>query len=392
MGCSSLNGDTHPWSCCINRLKITSFLKSSWNPLRCSGASLPPNLLIIAKTIALVTLVKGNGRNDIQPVFLPFLPILDKLNPVLFQLCVKSAIVIACVGILMNCYVRLFCFVLAWALFAGILGNRITYSAATLFTSSVLIILALHATEQRKSFMNYQLAILYFSAGLDKLLQPGWRSGSFMQDWQGKLPESLLHKLVALFPEMTIAVVLSHCTIIAECLLFIFTLFRLLLPLTIWFGVMLHAMFSLMVGKTLGYFLFVMPTAYLGLVEWPTTKVNIIYDRRFMLSRCLAQIFTCLDFDRTFCWQSIKNEQVGKQKNSRWASSFQAAEVEKIYFGASAVRHILLRCPQVYLLWALIVIIITPNRKVYPLAGLGILIPLLLLCPFFYDRNSEKFD
>src|SRR5260370_7049182 len=58
--------------------------KPSWNPLRCTGLDLPVNLAVLVKVLALVLLVTNHVRLLPDP-WLPFIPVLDRFPPLLFQ-------------------------------------------------------------------------------------------------------------------------------------------------------------------------------------------------------------------------------------------------------------------------------------------------------------------
>jgi hypothetical protein len=78
----------------------------SLNPLACTGTALPPNLLLIAKLIALGLLLKGYVPR-IPGVFLPMWAALDLLpEPELVRLAMQATVVTAGVCLLCNRAVR----------------------------------------------------------------------------------------------------------------------------------------------------------------------------------------------------------------------------------------------------------------------------------------------
>jgi hypothetical protein len=77
----------------------------SWNPLRCGGTALPVNLLVMAKAIAIALLLTNHVRLLPDP-FLPFIPGLDRIPPLLFQRTLQVLFVGSAVALLFNRSVR----------------------------------------------------------------------------------------------------------------------------------------------------------------------------------------------------------------------------------------------------------------------------------------------
>jgi len=65
-------------------LSPNSVSKPCWNPLKFSGTELPAELLIMVKSLALVVLLTNHARILPDP-WLPFVPGIDRIPPVLFQ-------------------------------------------------------------------------------------------------------------------------------------------------------------------------------------------------------------------------------------------------------------------------------------------------------------------
>jgi hypothetical protein len=58
--------------------------RDSWNPFYCGGTALPVNLLVMVKAIAIALLLTNHVRLLPDP-FLPFVPGLDSISPLLFS-------------------------------------------------------------------------------------------------------------------------------------------------------------------------------------------------------------------------------------------------------------------------------------------------------------------
>src|SRR5438067_13752754 len=80
--------------------------RPSWSPLKFRGTELPTELLILVKVLALVVLIVNHVRILPDP-WLPFVPGVDRLPPVLFQRTLQVIFVISAIALLFNRRVRL---------------------------------------------------------------------------------------------------------------------------------------------------------------------------------------------------------------------------------------------------------------------------------------------
>src|SRR5262245_36430362 len=96
----------------------------SWNPLRCSGTALPPQLLLMAKLIAIALLLTNHVRLLPDP-FLPFVPGLDRLvEPWLFQKTLQTVFILSAAALLLNRQVRTMCLLLGGSILIGVVSSR----------------------------------------------------------------------------------------------------------------------------------------------------------------------------------------------------------------------------------------------------------------------------
>src|SRR5437899_11935804 len=93
---------SHPTSAVIS----PAASKPSWNPLRFNSPGLPTELLILVKVLALALLLTNHVKILPDP-WLPFVPGIDLLPPVLFQRTLQTVFVVSALAILFNRRVRL---------------------------------------------------------------------------------------------------------------------------------------------------------------------------------------------------------------------------------------------------------------------------------------------
>jgi hypothetical protein len=146
--------------------------------------------------------------------FLPFLPALDKVPPAIgFQRGLRVTYLIAGMMLLLNRWVRVSCLVCAAVLFLGALSSRLTFANNRQYAGCLLFLAALTRPGQSPWLIRYQVVLLYFGAGLNKILDVDWRSGQFFEIWAHG---AKLVRVRLLFPPRVFSLIASWWTILIE--------------------------------------------------------------------------------------------------------------------------------------------------------------------------------
>lgn len=151
--------------------------------------SLPAPLLLAARLLVLVVFVRTALDWGTPEVFLPFLPVLDSVGGVvelagpLFSLIYLTAGMAVLVGFRPRPATMIF----AAAILFDIIACQPCYSNNKLFYGVLLAIIGLHEPENGLFFVRLQLALVYFGAGLNKLLSSDWSSGHYFRYWAGEM-------------------------------------------------------------------------------------------------------------------------------------------------------------------------------------------------------------
>jgi hypothetical protein len=191
--------------------------KSLLNPLRCARQALAPNVLLMAKLVALCLLLKGFWLRLPEP-FLPFLPFFDYVgSPAIIHRVLQITFVASAASLLFNWHVRTSCLVLGSAILLGILASRPFYQSNRLFCACLLLMAALQRPGRKPWLLRWQVATLYFGAGLNKLADVDWRSGQFFENWVvGLHHQALYTKIAAWLPGLLLSQIMSWATILIE--------------------------------------------------------------------------------------------------------------------------------------------------------------------------------
>ncbi len=257
----------------------TPALKPSWNPLRCGGTALPTNLLLMAKLIALTLLLTNHVRLIPDP-FLPFLPVFDRIgSPPAFQSALQTVFLAAAVALLFNRYVRASCLALGGAILIGVISSKAYYGNNKTFCGLILFLTGLYEPGSEPWLLRAQFALVYFGAGLNKLLDADWRSGLFMEHWATeRLHQAAYIALASWLPPMFLAKLLCWGTLLTELAMSAAFLIRRWFAAGIVASLLFQSSLLLFTGSTFMMFFYATQAALLMFVDWPKSRWLVIYD------------------------------------------------------------------------------------------------------------------
>lgn len=353
----------------------------SWNPLKCSGTDLPLNLTIMVKVLAIVILIVNHARIMPDP-WLPFIPGIDLIPPMLFKGTLQIVFVFSAVAIVFNRRVRLFSLLLGSTILLAVVSSKAYYGNNKTFCGLMFFLAGLYQPGG-PPFIRWQLALTYFGAGLNKALDGDWHSGVFFDNWAvNRLQHPTYIALDAHLPPLVLGKLMCWGTIFAE----LGTVPLLLIPQFYFWGNLLNILFQagllLFTGGTFTLFFYAMSAASLAFVTWPSAPLRVEYNPdRAMANR--ARVFLqAWDMDRLFLWTPT-----GATTSVRlWWEN-------KVYSGFRALRMIVLFNPVTYFAIAgsIAAVGYLPDANLYRRLIVGI--SLLVLLPplaWFADRLERE--
>jgi len=276
----------------------------SLNPLKCTGTVLPATVLLCVKLIVFYLFLTGKIWKVPEP-FLPMLPFFDHIPwPFLFRRFVQVLILGAAIGLLLNRYVRACCLVVGLVFILKPMMARDVYLNSGFYCGCVFILTGLYHAKFSLWFFRAQFVLMYFGSGLNKLLDPDWRNGQYMEYWMVELIVSNSYIMLAsLFPPKLLSIFMGWATIIGELgLAFGFAIPR-FTRWAIWTAILFHSASVFLAGHPFGVFFGAILASYLVLIEWPgLQEVRIVYDRNNTLARVGYWISQRIDFDSQFLW------------------------------------------------------------------------------------------
>ncbi|HET9449637.1 MAG TPA: HTTM domain-containing protein [Aggregicoccus sp.] len=317
-------------------------LLAARNPLKVSGTLLPPNLLLAAKLLALVFILKHNPGKFPEP-FLAFVPALEQLgSPQLFQTALQLVFWAAVPFLFFNWHVRAACLVIGADILLSVLASRANYSNNLTYTALFFILTGLYDPRVGRTLIRYQLALVYFGATLNKVLEPDWRSGAFVQAW---LPHYLdvYPWIAAKLPGNLLSAVLGWLGILTELALVPLLLIKRLVPAALVLGAAYHTgLVVLTWGSTFNMFWPATLATFLALMEWPAS-VTVRYAPSSRWQQGARRLLAPLDLEGRYTWLE---QQAGRLETEQGPG--------RVHTGAPALAQLLLYSPVVYFGFALL--------------------------------------
>jgi hypothetical protein len=269
---------------------------ASLNPFRISGTSMPPPVLLMVKLITLAFVLQGNVAGLPKP-FLPLVPAIAEVgSPRTIELALELGFALMAALLFLNRRVRTASFVLGAIVLVAVLSSRPYYENNKVFVAFVLLLAGLSQSGRRPRFLQYQVVLLYFAAGFNKALNPGWQSGRFLEEWSSIHAFAVAYRpLASLLPGMALSAALCWLAIATELGLAAGFAMRRSVPVAIWVGVAYHTSLLLVTGRTFGLFWFAALSAYLAFVDFPRGPFTVTG-----ASPGLARVWRRLDVEIAF--------------------------------------------------------------------------------------------
>jgi hypothetical protein len=321
----------------------------SWNPLKCRGTDLPLNLTILVKVLAIVVLLVNHVRILPDP-WLPFVPGLDRIPPLLFQRTLQTVFLLSAIAIVFNRRVRLASLLLGSTMLLAVVSSKAYYGNNKTFCGLMFFLAGLHQPGGY-NFIRWQLAITYFGAGLNKAFDADWHSGVFFENWAvHRLQQPWYVALDSKLPHLVLAKFMCWSTIVTElgtapCLLIPPLQYRAVLA-----NIFFQASLLLFTGTTFTLFFYSMTAASFAFYIWPEEPAPVLYDASKQMTQRIKSFFSIWDLDRILRWlpQGSSDAAGDSVPLSGARSPLILVVGQKVYTGFRALRMMILLCPLTY--------------------------------------------
>lgn len=241
------------------------------NPFRIYGTDLAPGALLAAKLVALVFATQGLWR--LAAPFIPYVSLFDHVgDPTRFQHILSGVWIAAAVALFVNLWPRVACGVLGGTIGIALLSSDPFRTNNLTYTALVFLLIALSTRATTFTILRLQLVVLYGFAAANKLLDRGWRNGSFFESWNTLQGYGHLYKSVGdLFPGRSFSVGASWGVITIEFLLMLMFAVPRLAPLGALGVIAYHSSLLFLTGSTFTMFWYALVATSIALL-WPTAE------------------------------------------------------------------------------------------------------------------------
>ena len=307
-------------------------------PWKNVGTSMRWNVLLSCKLLVLILVLNG-FFGKIQDPFLPHLSIFDFFNqiPGLFEITLKLLFIISSIFLFFNYRVRLMCRTLGIVVLLCLIAIKPYFRNHILICACVFFLASLHKKEDSPYLLFYQLALVYFGAALNKMLQVDWWNGIYMHHWMTNIMDNPLYLLVYNTTEtLSFAKGLSWFSMILEVIIGLFLIFKKKRSYAIFLILFFHLILFTVTKERFGHFLdsiLVILIAFSGLNS-DENKLRLNINNGF-ITPLIKKLF---DWDNLWVIQ-VSNEKI-----------FSLANDKTKVKGFNAIRFLLLSSSSFYIL------------------------------------------
>lgn len=273
---------------------------ASWNPFRIHETKLPPELLLMAKVIVVGLFVR-QYHLGFPDVFVPFFEWMEIFPEPWYRRAFKVAFIVSGTALLFNRAVRVNCLIIGGLFLIATLSSKVYYRNAKVFVGALFFLIGLQERGRPPWMIWWQLAIMYFGAGLNKLLEPDWRSGQYFDYFLTNIYASDAFRLMRpLLPGRWVARLMCWSIIVLELaagVLFTMKRFR---PTAVWLAAAVHVGAALLVAGDYGIYAAALLASYLSCMPWPE-RLDAALDPNGRWA-WVRRFFGPLDQDRKISW------------------------------------------------------------------------------------------
>jgi len=328
------------------------------NPLRLTGCGLPPQIVLLCRLLAIAVLV-SNHQKQIQTPYLPFLDALEYMNADLLRVMLVGG----SLGVLFTRHTRLCAAIAGASLLLAVLSARTYYGNNKTFTGLLFLLSSLERESGPPRLLQWQFGVVYFGAGLNKLLDADWQSGQFFEHWAtDRLQNPVYIALSQKLPPLLAGKLFCWTSIVTELTLAVLCFVPRFHPGVIWIGGLFQCGLLLFTGDPFNLFFMAMQSALFAFARWPAQAIVVIWDGSCGFCRRTKEILEKVDHEPIFEWHTLQSG-IGDRYNltrEQLKQALYAAGDGWLLNGYSGVRRMILHLP-LFWMTALTLFALCPN-------------------------------
>lgn len=261
------------------------------------------NVLIMCKLMFLLLVVNGFYGYLSDP-FLAFLPILERANdyPGTFGTTLKVLFMLSGTLLLFNVRVRAMAAILGLVILLALLSSKPLFRNHLFICSGAFILAALSDNKKDPWLLYIQLSLIYFGAFINKIVQPDWWTGQFMDNWLQAHHANVIYTHVkGYMPDMILPKLLSWGSMLVEVTIAALLLIRKRHALAVWMILLFHTLLFSATAFRFGHFFEDILIFLLVFRKWPEETIVVI--RPHNRFKFLQQLSSALNWNGQIRWK-----------------------------------------------------------------------------------------
>jgi hypothetical protein len=205
--------------------------------------------------------------------------------------------------LLTNRFPRAASLILGLVLVVAMLASRNYWENNRFFVCLLFLLAGVSDRRNGARIVQLQIALLYFAAGLNKLLDVDWRSGQYFENLASYAGVGAYGRISDLLPGLLLSATLAWSVIVAEFALSVAFVLRRFVALAIWVGVGYHTSLVLITGRTFGMFWYAATASYIAFVALGPHHVQVSCGWREAACSRLRRAVERLDVEGMVGWR-----------------------------------------------------------------------------------------
>lgn len=236
------------------------------NPFSINGTDLPAPLLLMARLIVLVLILRNYGFSAMPARKVPFFEFVERIGADNhWRLGLSLVFFLGALLVFFTRHSRLGCALVGSTLIVGTLINAGWFANSRLYPGCILLLCGLWDGSSLASLaLRGQVFLLYFGAGINKLFDQDWLNGQYFEFWlREKLQVGWYGKIADSLPPMVLSTGMGLATIAAELFVCLALLRRAWWPIAFVGALLFHITAYLISGLDFGVFLYAVLFSFL---------------------------------------------------------------------------------------------------------------------------------
>lgn len=280
-------------------------------PWRTDKADMRWNVLLMCKLLVVLLVLNGFPSKITDP-YLPHLAFfrIFEAVPNLFKYTLQILFVGCGLAVLFNFRTRLMSGILGTTIILFLIGSMPAFRNHILICGCALLLASFHHKDETPFLLYYQLALVYFGAAINKVLQPDWWNGMYMHHWMTEILNNNLYTYANVNGSLLTAKMLSWFSMFLELLVAFLLCFKKYRPIAIKLILFFHLILFTVTRERFGHFLDSILLILIAFIAMPNSEIRVTIASKW------KQLFKGLKF--SIDWNSLLIIKITDSITSIW--------------------------------------------------------------------------